>query len=831
MRDASVERLARLISEPPTDRKQPPQNAGQPHRPVFEISLTLSEGWFSLFLLAAVVYSTIWCIQAVGWVDHLNILTLTTLLGLVIGVITAKQRRLLPLIVHGLVFVFAILLAFWQTAGAFYHGSTAAFIQGIQYWIHTVLTNGNGNNDSIFLFFITALSFLLAYASAWLLYRARSPWLMIVANAVVLLINLSNVDAGYILFLAVFLIAALLLLLRFNLYESLQRWRRQGLRFADDIGWDIMQAGTLISIGILIFSWLLPWGYTNPVAAQVWNANSNPWVQVENTWNRVISLGGGKNPSNHGNFRDTLVLGGNPNLNHTLVMKVQSDDSSQYLESLSYDTYQGRYGWTNESVYNTSLPANQTLSYGPSDAHTLKQTVTIVNPPGEQKAYVLGASQMEQASLPAIVQNGSYSGDVVAWVDSRGNLIANQTYTVTSLISSADIGTLRSVPMPSAAPSYPPDYPGTLPPTVYDPAIVNANLQLPSGLDPRILVLARQVTRGQTTMYDKALALETYLRTNFTYSVDIQPPPGVEPVSWFLFNGSNKGYCNYFASAMAIMAREIGIPARVVVGYTNGTYNTSQRKQLIYGTDAHAWTQVYFAGYGWINFEPSASFATFNRPLPNQFGSSTNNIGNLGSGSSTPVNTKRGRSNPELTGHESGSTGTGAQGTAVLRQDVGISLGGLVLLILFACVLFGLWWNRLFRRYNLALQLYGRLCVLANWAGVELRLSQTPYEYLHDLSIATPQYTTTLERFGDIYVRERWADPQSPEHPERTGEVQELHSIWKQLQPHLFFYLLRHPYFLRWFPTKVGQLLTTLRTREKKRMAVEEEIIDDDEML
>lgn len=828
MRDASIERLAKLISEPPAEEKPSSQNE---RKPVFEISLTLSEGWFSLFLLAAVVYSTIWCIQAVGWVDHLNILTLTTGLGLLVGVITAKQHRLSPLIVHCIVFVFAILLAFWQTAGAFYYGNTAAFIQGIEYWIHTILTNGNGNNDSIFLLFITVLSFLLAYASAWLLYRARSPWLMIVANAVVLLINLSNVDAGYILFLAVFLIASLLLLLRFNLYESLQRWRRQGLRFADDIGWDIMQAGTLISIGILIFSWLLPWGYTNPTAAQVWNANANPWVQVENTWNRVISLGGGKNPSNHGNFRDTLVLGGNPNLNHTLVMKVQSSDSSQYLESLSYDTYQGRYGWTNESVYNTPLPANQALAYGPSDAHTLKQTVTIVNPPGEQKAYVLGAPQMEQASLSAVVQNGSYSGDVVAWVDKQGNLIANQTYTVTSLISSADIGTLRSVPMPSTAPSYPPDYPGPLPSTVYDPSIVKVNLQLPSGLDPRILVLARQITHNAPTMYDKALALETYLRSNFTYSVDIQPPPGVEPVSWFLFNGSNKGYCNYFASAMAIMAREIGIPARVVVGYTNGTYNTTQRAQLIYGTDAHAWTQVYFAGYGWINFEPSASFATFNRPLPNQFVSSSNSTSNLGNGSSAPVGTKRGHANPEITGHEAGATTTSAQGTLALRQGVGISLGGLVLLILFGCVLFGLWWNRLFRRYKLVLQLYGRLCILANWAGVELRLSQTPYEYLHDLSAATPQYTTTLERFGDIYVRERWADPQSPEYPERTGEVQELYTIWKKLQPRLFLYLLRHPYFLRWAPMKLGQLLTTLRTREKKHMVVVEEMNDEDEML
>jgi transglutaminase-like putative cysteine protease len=827
---ASVERLAKLISRSTTDDDQSPRDAGQRHRPVFEISLTISEGWFSLFLLAVVVYSTIWCIQAVGWVDHLNILTLTTGLGLLVGVITAKQLRLPQLTIHCAVSLFALLLAYWQTANAFYQGDLAAFMRGIEYWVQTVMKGGNGNNDAIFLFLITALSFLLAYASAWLLYRARNPWLLIIANAIVLLINLSNVDAGYVLFLAVFLIAALLLLLRFNLHESLRVWRRRGLRFADDIGWDIMQAGTIISIGILIFSWLLPWGYTNPLAAQIWTLNSNPWVQLENTWNRVISLGGGKNPSNHGNFENTLVLGGNPNLNHDLVMKVQSTDTTQYLMSLSYDTYLGSNGWTNESVNSLSLAANQALP-GPEDAHEVKQTITLVDPPGEQKAYLLGFSQIEEVNLPSVVQSGTASGDVIGWVDKQGNLAPNMTYTVVSLVSSADVATLESVPMPNAAPTFPSDYPGPLPPTVYDTDIVNANLQLPSGLDPRIAALARQVTRSAPTMYDKAVALETYLRTNFTYSVDIQPPPGVDPVSWFLFNGSNKGFCNYFASAMAIMARTLGIPARVVVGYTNGTYDSKSHDQLIYGNDAHAWTQVYFAGYGWINFEPSASFPTFSRPLPNQFGSTSNSINSLGGGSA-PVGTgARGRTVPELNGHESGTNANGAQSGVAFQQGVSISLGGLLLLLLFGGILFGIWWNRLFRRYDLAMQLYGRLCVLANWAGVELRLSQTPYEYLHDLSVATPQYADSLERFGNIYVRERWADPQSPEHPERTGEVNELRTLWQKLQPALFLYVLRHPRFLRRIPAKLSRFLTSMHVQRKKHIDVEDDVLDDDNLL
>src|SRR5436190_19422790 len=79
---AAVERLSKLISDPRPSGGGNGKNM-RPRRPTFHFQLHLEEGWFSLFLLAAVVYSTIWCVQAAGWVDHLNVLTLTTLLGLI----------------------------------------------------------------------------------------------------------------------------------------------------------------------------------------------------------------------------------------------------------------------------------------------------------------------------------------------------------------------------------------------------------------------------------------------------------------------------------------------------------------------------------------------------------------------------------------------------------------------------------------------------------------------------------------------------------------------------------------------------------------------------
>lgn len=826
MQDAAVDRLSKLITDADvrkggTGQTGNGKNAGS--RKPIHLHLGLEEGWFSLFLLATVVYSTIWCVQAADWVDHLGILTLTTALGLILGVIASKQQRFPRLYVHIAATVFGLLLAFWQTAGAFYDGNLLAFTHGIQQWIIASFAGAVGNDDSIFLFFITALGFVLAYTSAWLVYRTRNPWLMILANAVVLLINLNNIDAGYVVFLVVFLMASLLLLLRFNLYESVRRWERQGLRYGEDLTWDIMQAGALISIGILILSWLLPWGYTNATASLIWSDNQNPWVQIQNTWNRIIAVNNTANPSNHGNFQSTLSLGGNPNLNNDIVFKVQSDDPTQYLETLSYDTYDGR-NWTDSPTYAVALDAKSETINESSVVHLDKQVVNVINPPGEDAAYILGAPQIASVDQPSQISTNKATGSEIALLGKNGKLTAGEHYTVYSYVSSADISSLETILLPVNSPKFPGTYDGQYPVSYYDPSIIATYTQLPRGLDPRILAKAQQITASATSMYDKAVLLETYFHS-FTYDLNVNLPSGAEGVSWFLFDSGHRGYCNYFATSMTIMARLLGMPARVVAGYTNGQYDNVHHQNIIRGNDAHLWTQIYFAGYGWVNFEPSAGFSPFNRPLTSQ-----NTIGNNG-GTTGPnggprgkVGKQRGTNPNDLADNGSGGSTSTAGQPLPLPQQAGLALGALVLLILFSLILFSIWWRRLFRNYRLSMQIYGRICLLAAWAGISLERSQTPYEYIGTVAEVTPQDATALQRFSDIYVREIWADPGSEDHPRRTGEVNELPSLWKNIQPHLFWYVIRHPRFLRYIPAHVMSLLRQSRARRRAKRAFDEDM-------
>jgi Transglutaminase-like superfamily/TgpA N-terminal domain len=820
MQDASIERLSKLISEP---RQMPGglRNKGpsQIRNLLSQVHIGLAEGWFSLALLAAVVYSAVWSVQAAGWVDHLNILTLTTALGLFLGILAAKQRRWPRLLVHPLALVFGLLLAYWQTASADYNGSLGALANQIRQWIAVALNGGTSTADSIFLFFITSLGFLLAYTSAWLLFRTRSPWLLILANAVVLLINLSNIDPGYIVFLVVFLLASLLLLLRFNLYESSVRWKRMGLRTSDDLGWEFMQAGAMISIGILILTWLLPWGYINDAAAQVWNADSSPWVAIQNDWNRLISVTGGYNPQNHGNFADTLVLGGNPNLTNDIVMKVKSDDGTQYLESLSYDIYDGRT-WTNGPTQAFTLRPGQLGADSSIALRAINQQIQVVNPPGEQNAYLLGAPQLATTDQPVVVVERKSDGSVLAWLRTNGKLAAGDVYNVTSYISAADIASLQAIPLPKYAPSFTPNpsIPDVAPPPgYYEPGIVTTYTQLPKDLDPNIKIKAEQVTLGAKNMYDMAVDLENYLHDNFKYNTHINLPAGQEAVSWFLFRSGNQGFCNYFATAMAVMARELGMPARVVAGYTNGTFDSKTHEWIVRGSDAHAWTQIYFAQYGWVNFEPSANFPTFNRPAVTATSVPIGNNGNNGQGS--VVTGKKPKPDQNLQGSGGvglpvgGSGGVGAQ----VEQDIGTALLLLFVLILGGLLYFNFWWRRLFRGYGLSSQIFGRMAVLANWAGVAPRRSQTPYEYVHVLSETVPDASVTIERLGDIYVRDHWADPASADHPRRTGEVSQLPGLWSRLQPRLFIYALRHPHFLRRIPDGIGKFFQRARRRRRSR--------------
>jgi protein-glutamine gamma-glutamyltransferase len=139
--------------------------------------------------------------------------------------------------------------------------------------------------------------------------------------------------------------------------------------------------------------------------------------------------------------------------------------------------------------------------------------------------------------------------------------------------------------------------------TEYTEQIAAVYLQLPP-LDPRIPALAREITARGRTPFDKAIMMESYLRSRFSYTLNLTGKPGDDPLPHFLFE-TRAGHCEYFASAMAVMLRTLGIPSREVNGFLPGEYNDLAGDYIVRASDAHSWVEVYFPGSGWLPFDPT----------------------------------------------------------------------------------------------------------------------------------------------------------------------------------------------------------------------------------
>jgi Transglutaminase-like superfamily/TgpA N-terminal domain len=141
-------------------------------------------------------------------------------------------------------------------------------------------------------------------------------------------------------------------------------------------------------------------------------------------------------------------------------------------------------------------------------------------------------------------------------------------------------------------------------PEVYDNWTV-----VPPSVDDRVRTLALQWTEDADTPYQKILALQDRFRSGrFAYSLDVEPVADSDALLNFLTE-SRRGFCEHFATAMAIMTRELGYPARIAVGYRTGTLQ-DDGTYLVQSNDAHAWVEVFFEGYGWLPFEPTPARGT-----------------------------------------------------------------------------------------------------------------------------------------------------------------------------------------------------------------------------
>jgi transglutaminase-like putative cysteine protease len=751
-----------------------PDNLAQPW-----FRLMPEDGILTLVLLVIVVYTTVASIQSVTppWAPGLDVLTSTTGLGLLLGYLTVQQGRLPNWLTQLVAMALGAFFAFRQTATIVVGGDDGALWSRTVDWFHrAILLRQSSDDNAVFLLFLAILSFLLAFISVWLVIRTRRPWLAALANGVVLLINLNwSTQDKTIFFLVIYLLATLLLLVRFTLAENIRRWRARGLRFSPDLSWDFMQAGAIFAVAVLLLAYLLPSWPANSALTDWWNSPSNPWTAVQARFEEIFNGVQGSGPGTINFFGGDLQLTSSVNLPDTIMMTytvpvAAGYDSSQYLITRTLNVFNGQNGWTSSQTQTHAYASNVTQPPTSGAAHLNTYNLTIVNAQAGSPLFAPG-DEAASFSLPSQSFQDVATGQAVAWNSPTNSIGAGAHYQASGYVSNASPDDLRSIPYPSSA--------ALGEQVLFPDSILAEYLRNTPQIKQNIVDLTHQIVANAkaTTMYDAAVAIEQYLHSTFSYTLSIQSPPaGEDAISWFLH--VRAGFCTYFATTMAIMGRVLGMPTRLALGFSSGKYDSSTNSYVVRGTQAHVWPQIYFGNYGWINFEPTASFNAFARastssatgvPLPT--------VGSNGSGATPKATPRKGNIDQPTTG----TNPTGSNQANPVLLDAGLTASLAIVLLLLLALFFSIWWRLIFRGLSPVIAAFARIARLGTWAGAPPTRSQTPEEYAEQLAHVLPGQRSALLRLGALYSRERYGGGASEETEREAPRLYE--SVRRSVSP------------------------------------------------
>ncbi|MCP4424034.1 MAG: transglutaminase domain-containing protein [Chloroflexi bacterium] len=566
------------------------------------------EGWLSFFLLGAAVACLATAVSTVKWVPEVGIVIPAAIWGLLLGTVLA-ERPSRPLSAWFLLTVYGFLLTAiwlgnlspplslwvgdWRPFSQHVQQNTALFFDRMASWLVAVVNGGSSQETIAFAWGLGLGVWFLAAFAAWSAFRLHRPLWGVTGMGLTLALNgYFGAAPAHWAVLFVGLGAWLTAVIHFNDQE--QRWTTNQIDYSDQIRPELILHAGGVAIILLAFSTSLP-GFSLTKWARAFQ--EQPIVQqAEETLERLFpgvrqrpgQPTGPGGVGGSGILPRSYLLGNPPELSETVVMTavVTLPDSlpptalsGAHWRALSYDTYTGR-GWALSEERREPIAANGLIPLLP-----VQSAVEI-----EQTVYWLQDERVIRYTLGLPLRFDEEVTAVWRGLTDLARVQGEETiYQVTSRASAATGRQLRETAVA--------DIP---------PIILSRYAKLPDSIPQRVHDLAQEVAGGLPTAYDQARALERFLR-QYPYSLDVElPPEDGDPVDFFLFD-LQSGYCDYYASAMAVMARSLGLPARMAVGFLpqppdeNGV-------QTLYQISGHSWTEIYFPEYGWIEFEPTAAF-------------------------------------------------------------------------------------------------------------------------------------------------------------------------------------------------------------------------------
>ncbi len=308
--------------------------------------------------------------------------------------------------------------------------------------------------------------------------------------------------------------------------------------------------------------------------------------------------------------------------------------------------------------------------------------------------------------------------------------------------------------------------------------------QLPETVTARTRQLAFTLADGKMSVYDVAVTIEQFVRQRIAYNEAAPVPGGIDAVDTIIFERP-EGYCTFYASSMAVLLRVLGIPARVAVGYYPGDFDSRLGGFVYRDRNAHAWVEVYFPGYGWIPFEPTASRPP---PLHESDAASTDLLPlDPTMGANLPTDERLGLLFPELEAREGagavGRAGAGETQQQALPRVLLVGLAVLALALAGAMV----WWTWGTWGLSPIARLFVRMRKLARLAGIRPHEAQTPLEFAWQVGRTIPGTRRSAVAIAELYSREQYG-----RRPVSREELRVVTRAWREsVRPRLVRAALR----------------------------------------
>ena len=584
----------------------------------------------AIFLFLTILFSA-WRLQTTDWAEGLghvrNVALLGMLIGLALGQSTFQKRSVIFLSTGYMLVIFI-----WQWFGYIGFSEEESYLGDRLLILASRLLTGISEfaagrpvkDPLIFLTLLFIPYWFTALFSGYQLTRYANGLAATLPSGIMMFIIYMNhyTTRDYSWLFGAYLFSALLLIGRVKYITDRVKWREQRVQISVESGMDMNNAIMVCAAALILVVWIVP--YTLPYNADArksWQkVHARLFPENEQVDNMFAAVKKDNVPSKDF-YRNELALGTRATQSDSVaflayVPITAKDFPRLYWRGRVYDRFEENR-WQTSEVENTK--------YAPQDGDfNIPDASRRYNLNFSFSVYLKGQTILYSAAQPVWVSHPATIAHAVIPVENAEDelidivalqaspyLEAGETYHTNALLANPIIPELQEAGV---------EYPEW---------VTDKYLQLPADFSPRIQALAFDITADLTTPYDQAAAITDYLRKNIEYVPVVSFPEGTEdPLEYFLFE-SKKGFCNYYASAEVLMLRSIGIPARLAVGFAQGEPNLQNTFYTVRERDAHAWPEVYFPGYGWIEFEPTGNQDPVNRPAERE--ETTVNVGPINS--------------------------------------------------------------------------------------------------------------------------------------------------------------------------------------------------------